>query len=143
LSQEFDPVLAAQRLRERQDLPVGEALLRQSLLAGIGNVYKSEVCFTCGVHPFRKVETLSAAEMSCLILTAQKFLRANVAETAGDAIVTYTGFRRTTGRADPSARLWVYGRRGEPCRKCGTSVESQKQGLEARVTFWCPRCQAA
>jgi endonuclease-8 len=143
LSEDFDPVVAAQRLRERPELHVGEALLRQSLLAGIGNVYKSEVCFACEVHPFRKVETLTTAEMSCLISTAQKFLRANVAETSGDAIVTYTGFRRTTRRADPSQRLWVYGRSNQRCRKCGTPIHSQKQGLDARVTFWCPRCQPA
>ncbi len=141
LSERFDPQVAAQRLRERPELPVGEALLRQSLIAGLGNVYKSEVCFACGVNPFRKVESLSLAEMSCLIATAQKFLGSNVSETSGDAIVTYAGFRRTTRRADPGARLWVYGRRSEPCRRCGTPIESQKQGLEARVTFWCPRCQ--
>ena len=141
LGEEFDPVSAAQRLRQRPELFVGEALLRQSLLAGIGNVYKSEVCFACGVNPFRKVETLSAAEMACLVSTAQKFLRANVSATSGDAIVTYAGMRRTTGRANPSERLWVYGRRNEPCHKCGTPIDSQKQGLEARVSFWCPRCQ--
>lgn len=141
LGDDFDPLVAAQRLRERPELAVGEALLRQSLLAGIGNVYKSEVCFACGVNPFRKVESLSAAEMSCVITTAQKFMRANVSESSGDAIVTYTGFRRTTRRANPSERLWVYGRRNEPCRKCGTPIQSRKHGLEARVTFWCPRCQ--
>lgn len=143
LASSFDPSETASRLRSRPDLTVGEALLRQSLLAGIGNVYKSEICFACRVNPFRKVDSLSAAEMSCLVSTAQKFLRANVSETSGDQIVTYTGFRRTTRRANPSERLWVYGRRGQPCRECGTPLHSQKQGIEARVTFWCPSCQPA
>jgi endonuclease-8 len=141
LSETFDRVEAAARLRSRPQLDVGEALLRQSVFAGIGNVYKSEVCFACRVNPFRKIESLSMEEVSCLISTAEKFLKANVTENSGDQIVTYTGFRRTTGRSDPSQRLWVYGRRGEPCRRCGTPIESRKQGLEARVTFFCPQCQ--
>lgn len=141
LGDDFDPQAAVQRLGERPELEVGEALLRQSLLAGMGNVFKSEVCFACRVNPFRKVDSLSAFEMACLVSTAQKFLRANVTDTSGDQIVTYTGFRRTTRRSDPSQRLWVYGRRGEPCRQCGTPIGSRKQGRDARVTFWCPKCQ--
>ena len=47
----------------------------------------------------------------------------------------------TTRRADPSERLWVYHRRGEPCRICGTAIQAFKQGLEARTSFWCPKCQ--
>jgi endonuclease-8 len=141
LQERFDPAEAATRLRAQPDLPIGEALLRQSALAGIGNVYKSEICFACRVNPFRKIESLSTAEMSCLLATARKFLLANVTEAPGDQIVTYTGFRRTTGRANPSERLWVYGRRGQPCRGCGTAIQSRKQGLEARPTFWCAQCQ--
>jgi endonuclease-8 len=66
---------------------------------------------------------------------------ANVSDTSGDRIVTYTGLRRTTGRSNPAERLWVYKRSGEPCRRCGTAIVSAKQGVEARVTFWCPMCQ--
>lgn len=141
LAPDFSEAEAVNQLRSRPDLYVGEALLRQSLLAGIGNVYKSEVAFACRVHPFRMVETLNESELLCLVRTARKYLKANVAETSGDKIVTYTGLRRTTGRSDPSERLWVYGRRGEPCRKCGTTIESRKQGEGARTTFWCPNCQ--
>ena len=141
LAQEFHPQEAASRLRDMGDLAVGDALLRQSLIAGIGNVFKSEICFACSVNPFRKVSSLSVAELLCLTTKAQEYLRANVSDQSGNAIVTYTGFRRTTRRADPSARLWVYGRHNQPCRKCGTLVQSRKQGEAARVTFWCPDCQ--
>ncbi len=141
LSAEFDAPAALAQLAARPHLEIGIALLTQSIVAGLGNVYKSEVCFASGVNPFRAVATLSQGELASLVNNARKFLLANVTDGAGDQIVTYTGFRRTTGRADPSERLWVYGRRGEPCRNCGTAIESRKQGLDARVTFWCPQCQ--
>jgi endonuclease-8 len=141
LAEGFDKATAVARLLSRPDEETGVALLTQSLLAGIGNVYKSEVCFACGVNPFRRISTLTKEELACLVSTARKFLLANVTESSGDRIVTYLGMRRTTGRSDPSARLWVYQRRGEACRKCGAAIESRKQGIEARTTFWCPGCQ--
>jgi endonuclease VIII len=141
LDAEVDEADVARRLRTRPELEIGVALMTQSLLSGIGNVYKSETCFACAVNPFRRVESLRDADLASLISTARKFLRANVSETSGDQIVTYTGMRRTTGRANPAARLWVYRRTGEPCRKCGGRIESRKQGVEARSTFWCPTCQ--
>jgi endonuclease-8 len=141
LAPEFDEAEAVRQLRSRPELEVGEALLRQSLVAGMGNVFKSEVCFASAVHPFRLAGSLAEEELRALMSHARRFMRANVTDGAGDGIVTYTGMRRTTGRANPSERLWVYGRRGEACRKCGTAIESRKQGLDARVTFWCPRCQ--
>ena len=141
LGAEFDPAISAAKLRANGDLEVGVALLTQSIVAGIGNVFKSEVCFGCGVNPFRRVASLSAEELDCLMTTARKFLLMNVRESSGDQMVTVTGMRTTTGGIDPSERLWVYGRRGEACRVCGTAIESYKQGEEARTTFWCPSCQ--
>ena len=141
LTQEFDQGKAARRLLSFADLEIGDALLKQSIIAGIGNVFKSEVCFAAAVNPFRKVASLTSAEADLLMTTARKFLRANVADTSGNQIVTYTGMRRTTFRANPEERLWVYKRKGEPCRRCGTPIESRKQGLDARTTFWCPQCQ--
>jgi endonuclease-8 len=143
LAREFDPAHSVQSLRARGDLEVGVALLTQSLMAGLGNVFKSEVCFACGVDPFRRIDSLRAEEISCLVHTARKFMLANVYEGSGDHIVTYTGMRRTTGRASSEERLWVYGRRNEPCRKCGMPIQSRKQGVDARITFWCPQCQPA
>lgn len=141
LGEDFDPQRSIADLRARGDLEVGAALLSQSIMAGLGNVFKSEICFACGVNPFRRVADLSIEDIACLVTTARKFLLVNVSENSGDQIVTYTGMRRTTGRANREERLWVYGRRGEPCRKCGTSVESKKQNPDARTTFWCPQCQ--
>jgi len=141
LAADFDVAKSAASLRLRGDLEVGVALLNQSIMAGLGNVFKSEVCFACGINPFRLISALSAEQISCLVTTARKFLLANVTETSGDRMVTYTGMRRTTGRTNREERLWVYGRRGEPCRKCGTAIESYKQGEGARTTFWCPACQ--
>jgi endonuclease VIII len=142
LAAEFDPVTAAAALRSAPALGVGEALLQQSLIAGLGNVYKSEVCFACSVNPFRLVSSLTDSELECLIRTAQKFLAANVTDASGSGMVTYSGFRRTTGRANSADRLWVYARAGQPCRRCGTPVQRSKQYSDARVTFWCPECQA-
>jgi endonuclease-8 len=141
LGTEFDAAVAKRALLSRPESEVGVALLAQSLLAGIGNMFKSEICFACRVHPARRVASLTDAELDCLIDTARKQLAANVTPESGDAIVTYTGMRRTTGRSDPSARLWVYGRRGEPCRRCGTPIEAFKQQPGARTTFFCPNCQ--
>jgi endonuclease-8 len=58
-------------------------------------------------------------------------------------MTTYTGYRRTTRSSDPSQRLWVYGRGGKPCRRCDTPIAVRKQGDDARLTYWCPRCQAS
>jgi endonuclease-8 len=137
----YDDAEILRRLRSKPEMTIGEALLTQSLLAGVGNVYKSEICFACGTHPFRTVESLSISELSCLVSTARKFLAANVTDSSDGKSVMYTGFRRTTGRMDREENLWVYGRRGKPCRRCGATIESRKQGLDARTTFWCPNCQ--
>jgi endonuclease-8 len=141
LSAEFDSAQCIANLRAQGGLEVGVALLKQSVIAGLGNVFKSEVCFACGINPFRKVNTLNREELNCLVNTARTFLLANVTDTLGDRIVTYTGVRRTTGRSNMDEHLWVYGRGGEPCRRCGMTIKSQKQGFDARTTFWCPRCQ--
>jgi endonuclease VIII len=141
LGAEFDPAVSVAKLRGNGDLEVGVALLTQSIVAGIGNVFKSEICFGCRVNPFRRVASLGGEELDCLMTTARKFLLMNVRESSRDQMVTVTGMRTTTGNMDFSARLWVYGRCGEACRVCGTAIASYKQGEEARTTFWCPSCQ--
>jgi endonuclease VIII len=142
LGDEFDAPEAARRIHERGASEIADVLLNQRVLAGIGNVYKSEVLFACKVNPFATVATLDDVQIQCLVTTARKYLRANVTEGLA-AMTTYTGFRRTTGRSDPKERLWVYGRAGEPCRKCGTAIAVRAQGHDARLTFWCERCQAS
>jgi endonuclease-8 len=141
LDPQFNESEAVARLRTRPDLQVGVALLTQSLLSGIGNVFKSEICFSCGIHPFRPVSSLTESDLQRLVSQARKFMLANVAPTSGNGIVTYTGMRLPEARADDSASVWVYRRTGEPCRRCGTAIVSYKQGLDARTSFWCPQCQ--
>jgi endonuclease-8 len=141
LAAQIDETEMMARLRSRPDLEIGVALLTQSLLAGIGNVFKSEVCFSCGIHPFRRVSSLGDEDLRSLVSQARKFMLANVTETSKDTIVTYVPLRRTTGRSNPTERLWVYHRTGEPCRRCGSAIVSRRQGLDARNSFWCPRCQ--
>lgn len=141
LSQNFDVQKALDSLRSRPELEIGEAVLNQSVLAGPGNVFKSEICFASRLNPFRAVGSLTGDELRRVVQLARTYMTANVTDTAGDKIVTYTGFRRTTGRSDPYARLWVYGRAGEPCRQCGTAIEVRRQGTNARKTYYCPNCQ--
>ena len=141
LAAEFAPSKGAARLLAHPEMEIGNALLNQSVVAGIGNVHKSEVCFACSVHPFRKIASLTSNELSCLMATARKFMSANVADDSGSQIVTYRGLRRTTARGNPDERLWVYRSTGEPCRRCGAEIQSRKQGPDARTTFWCPQCQ--
>jgi endonuclease-8 len=141
LKEDFDAAGAVEGIRQHAEEEIAEVLLNQRVMAGIGNVYKSEICFMCGVNPFRRIRTLEQKELEQLVHTARKFLQANVAEAADGQIATYAGLRRTTKTSDHSARLWVYGRAGEPCRRCGTPLEVRKQGTDARTTFWCPICQ--
>jgi endonuclease-8 len=142
LSEEFDREAALARLLRRQHEALADALLDQSVLAGIGNVFKSEICFVQRLHPFRAVGTLTREEAAATIACAQKLLKANVLEDSGDQIVTFRSQqRRTTHSSDAEASLWVYGRTGEPCRQCGEAIRRRIQGEDARVTFWCPQCQ--
>lgn len=142
LSEDFEPVAAAIRMRACAGEEIGEVMLHQHVLAGIGNVFKSEVCFVEGVNPFCLVAALSDGQVAALIGTSQRLVAANVQEGSGNMIVTYRGQqRRTTPHLSPQDSLWVYGRSGAPCRKCGTAILHRLQGPDARVTFWCPICQ--
>lgn len=140
LADGFDAAEAVARIHARPTEEIGDVLLNQRVLAGIGNVYKSEVLFACGVNPFAGAGTLDAATARKLVDTAQKFLRVNVSASLAP-MTTYQGMRRTTGRDDPRERLWVYGRARRPCRRCGALVLVRAQGRDARLTYWCPTCQ--
>lgn len=143
LNTEFDAEAALERLMARPEEAIADALLDQEVLAGVGNVFKSEICFVRGLNPFRKVGTMTREEAAEAIACAGRLLKANVLEDSGDMIVTYRGQqRRTTHASDPGESLWVYGRAGEACRRCGQAIRRRIQGDDARVTFWCPDCQA-
>ncbi len=142
LGENFDAPEAVRRFMMRSEDEIANALLRQDILAGVGNVFKSEICFMQRLSPFRKVGTLSEREVAEVVATAQRLLAANVLEDSGDLVVTFKGgHRRTTGKAEPGASLWVYGRKGEACRRCGTLIERCVQGPDARSTYWCSHCQ--
>lgn len=131
LSASFDPGEAVRRLRERAGVPLGEALLDQRALAGIGNVIKSETCFVERADPWAAMAEFTDGELVALIDCARRLLSAN---TGG-------GRRVTTGMGARGASLWVYGRADRPCRRCGTLIRGARQGEQARMTYWCPRCQ--
>jgi endonuclease-8 len=135
---------ALRRLRSRGDIAIGEALLDQRNLAGVGNMYKAEVCFLMGVHPNRPVGEVDA--LPRLVQRAQQLLDANKARST----------QSTTGDLRRGRELWVYGRRGLPCRRCGTTIrrdvfvstadqerraDARPDQDRARESFWCPRCQ--
>jgi endonuclease VIII len=127
--------------RENPDSEIAVVLLNQQVLAGLGNVYKSEVAFAAGVNPFRAMRTITPREMEAMVDAARRYMQANVADGKGDGIVTYSGNRRTTHAMDREERLWVYRRQGQECRRCGATVMMRKQGVQARSTYWCPACQ--
>ena len=130
---------------QKPEAEVGVTLLNQRVMAGLGNVYKSEVAFAAGVNPFRQLRTVSDREFEVMAEVSGRYMRANVANgssaTGGDGIVTYAGNRRTTHSMNTSDRLWVYGRQGQECRRCGALVMMRKQGEQVRSTYWCPVCQ--
>jgi endonuclease VIII len=142
LSDSFSAEDAVERMQAHGGTEIADVLLDQSVIAGIGNVYKSEVLFGARVNPLARVATLTREQLAEIVAVALRFMRANVGASASGGIVTYAGMRRTTGRANPSARLWVYARGGRPCRRCGTPISRRKQGPYARSTYWCPRCQS-
>jgi endonuclease VIII len=129
----FDLASAVERLRTRDDVQVANALLDQRAVAGIGNVIKNETLFLEGLDPWAPVRACTDQELRAALATARRLLQAN---TGG-------GARVTTGSPRRGQELWVYGRAGRPCRRCGTLIRVRRQGDLARLTFWCPRCQPA
>ncbi|MEL6184713.1 MAG: DNA-formamidopyrimidine glycosylase family protein [Myxococcota bacterium] len=125
----YDEML--RRLLARPETPLGEALLDQQILAGIGNVYKSELCFLLELNHFAPVGGFSKVELRELLESAGRLMRENLGS-----------FRRTT-RHHEGARHWVYGRAGEPCGRCAGPIEMRRQGDQGRSTYFCPSCQPA
>ena len=133
LGPDWDAGEAVRRLTARPERPIGEALLDQRNLAGIGTIYRAETLFLRGVHPWRPVGEIP--DLTGLTEMARRLLDANKARA--ETI--------TTGNAARGAQLWVYGRSGQRCRRCGTIISRGSLGPEPeeRIAFWCPRCQPA
>ncbi|GGM38004.1 endonuclease VIII [Longimycelium tulufanense] len=122
---------AVRRLTRVPDREVGVALLDQTAVAGLGNLYKTEVCFLLGISPWTPV---SDVDVRAAIRWSRKLLLRNAARPE----------QSTTGELGRDAQHWVYERVGRPCRRCGEVVRSAPQGggTRARVTYYCPRCQS-
>ena len=127
LGADWNPQLAATNLTARPDRPIAEALLDQRVLAGIGNVYCNELCFVSGRLPSAPVSAVSDPHR--LVSRARDMLWAN----------RYRWNRCTTGDTRAGRQLWVYGRAGQSCRRCGTRIDYDDSG--ERVAYWCPACQ--
>ena len=130
----FDRSDALARIQASGDRAIGDVILDQRVVAGLGNVLRSETLFVAGVHPEVPAGCLDTETIVRLIETGATLLQRN-------ARPDYAHMRNTTGRRAPGQELWVYQRTGEPCRRCGTAVVSAARGLEARRVYWCPECQ--
>ena len=131
LGPDWDAAEATRRLLASPDREVGDALIDQSVMAGPGNVYRSEVCFLEGIDP--RISVGAVPDPAGLVDRMKSLMEGNRG----------SGRRVTTDDPRPGHELWVYGRRGRPCRRCGTPIRSFMQGEGAgRVVYICPRCQA-
>jgi endonuclease-8 len=122
---------AVRRLAAQPNVPIAVALLDQRNLAGLGNIYVNELCFLRGVLPTRPVADV---DLRAAVDLAHRLIVANRDRPE----------RTTTGDLRRGNRLWVYGRAGEPCRRCGTRIRHTRLGrteLELRDTYHCPHCQ--
>jgi len=101
------------------------------------------VLFLAGLSPDTAASAVPTDALERVLEIARALLTDNVVPGTPAAIQTYRSLRRTDRRSDPSDSLWVYGRAGQPCRRCGAAIGSKKMGLDARTTYWCPACQAS
>jgi endonuclease-8 len=135
-----DTVEIVRRMRAHEREAIADVLLNQRVAAGIGNVFKSEILFEARIEPFTQVGSLNDADLERIVGIARDQLAAAALDPK--KTLTRSVGRRTTRSLDPSARLWVYGRSGKPCRRCGSLIRSRKTGVDARLTYWCPQCQS-
>lgn len=132
LGPDWEPRVAATNLAAEPERPLAEALLDQRVMAGVGNVYANELCFVMGHRPQAPVADLK--DPLRVVQRARDMLWLNRSRVN----------RTTTGDTRPGRDLWIYGRVGRPCRRCGTTVESDRAEVTGteRISFWCPVCQS-
>ncbi|MBV8160364.1 MAG: Fpg/Nei family DNA glycosylase [Acidimicrobiia bacterium] len=124
LADDLDLAEVRRRARTRPpDLALGELLLDQQVVAGIGNIWRSEALFVAGRSPWTERRELSDGDLDAVVTTASSLMKASAV---------------ARGRGAPH---WVYKRGGQPCRRCGTPIASRRQGEQARTAYWCPGCQ--
>ncbi|MEV1054910.1 DNA-formamidopyrimidine glycosylase family protein [Streptomyces sp. NPDC049887] len=145
LGPDWDPGTAVRNLLADPARPIGEALLDQRNLAGIGNVYKSELAFLARVTPWLPVGDLPSDVPERLVATARRLLELNKhtfdRRTTPGGNAVGAGEDRRRGPLPPGRqRLFVYGRQGHPCLRCGTAI--RRAGRDDRISYWCPGCQS-
>jgi endonuclease-8 len=131
LGPDWDAAEAERRLREQPDRTIKEALLDQTRMAGVGNMYANELCFIAGVSPQTPVEQVP--DLPRMVERAYQLLDQN----------RHRAVQSTTGDLSRGRQFWVYGRAGRACRRCRTTIRQTHLGDEGRerTTFWCPSCQ--
>ncbi len=135
LGETFDPHAAATRAHAAPSRMIADVVLDQRIAAGIGNVYKSEVLFACGIHPRTRVAAISLPDLVTLYETAREQMVQNLGpgpRTTRD---------RLAGDRPGDDRFFVYSRSGKPCRTCGTTIEGYQLGEPPRWTWSCATCQ--
>lgn len=135
---------ACARLLARAAEPLGEAIMDQSVVAGIGNVWKSELCFSLRLDPFAPVACCEPGELSALLSLARTQMHDNVHGPQRSLPDPFEprAFRKTRlDRRQGEGVLSVYGRDGKPCYDCGGVVAMKRQGEQLRSTYYCPQCQ--
>jgi endonuclease VIII len=127
LGDDWEPRTAAANLVADPDRPLAETMLDQRVMAGVGNVYANELCFVLGRLPTSPVSRVK--DPLRVVQRARDMLWLNRSRVS----------RVTTGDTRPGNDLWVYGRAGKACRRCGATIESDNSG--DRISYWCPVCQ--
>jgi endonuclease-8 len=135
LADDWSDAMATEAQRRLAATPgeLGEALADQRVMAGVGNLYKAEVCFLLGVSPWTPMSDLDTATLARAVELSRELLRRNA----------WRPEQSTTGELAPGRQHWVYRRTGRPCLRCGTPIRAAVQGahVPARHTWFCPRCQ--
>lgn len=130
LAADFDRSQAIANLAADPERTISEALLDQRNLAGIGNFYRSEVCFLLGLHPWQPV---ASVDLGAAVDLSRRLMKANLPRAA----------QVSTGIDRPGQRSWVFERAGKPCRRCGATILTAPIGdpPRDRISYWCPSCQ--
>lgn len=123
----------------RSRAPIGQLLMDQAVVAGVGNVYRAEVLFRAGISPHRPGRDVTRQEWDALWSEIVTLMKAGV--RTGRIVTTRPADRPRAGRVRPGDAQYVYRRQGLPCRVCGTPVATEV--MAGRNLFWCPRCQAS
>lgn len=129
---ELDAEKVVARFRVHNLAPIGVAVMNQTIVCGIGNVYKSETLFLTKTNPFIRVGDLSDESLVQIVASARGLMQKNI-----------IGYPRQTRLSSDGQHLWVYGRSWQPCFECGSEIEMRRQGDLGRSTYWCPNCQSA